>query len=199
MRRLKSLFFFIYKRCFRKFAHFSQSSVSLDSIYAMILTIQSSFKTELGPILNLVLRLPTNAPRPIYVLQRGESAVGSSKGSVEDKGVVVGRFLSMQIPTSILMKPFDSSLTTTSTKTNPFKENVDFSKVQKKGISINEGGGGTISLNVHKNSNVDPKDKGKIIQVEQFAEEKKRFQDIEFERQRQINNNLNLRVNDPTG
>lgn len=103
----------------------------------MILTIQSSFKTELGPILNLVLRLPTNAPRPTYVLQRGESAVGSSKGSVEDKGVVVGRFLSMQIPTSILMKPFDSSLTTTSTKTNPFKENVDLSKVQKKGISIN--------------------------------------------------------------
>lgn len=41
------------------------------------------------------------------------------------------------------------------------------------------------------------KDKGKIIQVVQSDEEKKKLQAIELEKQRRINNILRQRANDP--
>ncbi|CAI9292928.1 unnamed protein product [Lactuca saligna] len=48
--------------------------------------IESSIKDELAPILNLVLRLATNAQCPMHVSQVGDrrAAIGSSKGSGED-------------------------------------------------------------------------------------------------------------------
>ena len=50
-----------------------------------------------------------------------------------------------------------------------------------------------------KTSNVDPKEKGKSIQVDQTEEEKKRLQAIEIKRQRKINNISRQRANDPPG
>lgn len=73
------------------------------------------------------------------------------------------------------------------------------SKVHMKWISIDKGVGGSIYTLVKTTSNGDPKDKGKNIQVKQTEEEKKWVQAIEIERQRQINNILRQRANDPPG
>lgn len=50
-----------------KVALSSQSSISQEYISAMISSIESRFKTELVPIPNLVLCLPTNVPCPTNV------------------------------------------------------------------------------------------------------------------------------------
>lgn len=62
----------------------SQSSISQDSIYSMVLSIETSIKEELALILNMVLRLPINAPHFMHVSQGGERCVLSSKRSGED-------------------------------------------------------------------------------------------------------------------
>ncbi|CAI9291222.1 unnamed protein product [Lactuca saligna] len=85
---------------------------------------QTNIKSELTPILELVLQLPTNAPPARQVSQGGDKGcggVGSSKDS--EKGVVVGKVISIQMSTSLPI-----SLTTTST-TRPLR----------KWIIINEG------------------------------------------------------------
>lgn len=46
-------------------------SISLDSISTMVSNTEASIKVELASILNLVLRLPTNA-RPGHVSQGGD-------------------------------------------------------------------------------------------------------------------------------
>ena len=143
----------------------------------MLLIIKSSFKSELAPILNWVLHLPTNAPRFVHVSQWGERCVGSSKGSGEDTCVVVGKVFSTQIPTMIPMKPVSSIATTT---TNVSQANVDWSKLQKKGISI--GKGGSSSAIIKTTSTIDRKDKGKGIHVDPSIEEKKTEQEVEIER-----------------
>ncbi|CAI9291038.1 unnamed protein product [Lactuca saligna] len=73
----------------------TQSSIFEDSIFAMVSNIESSMKAELALILNLVLRLPTNAPHPMYVSQGVDRGVGvgSPKGSGEDSRVVVGKVM----------------------------------------------------------------------------------------------------------
>lgn len=64
--------------------------------------------------------------------------IGSSKASGEEKGKVVGKKTSTQIPTSIVMKPL---VTTSATTTTDLNVNVDLSKLQhKKWIRIGEGG-----------------------------------------------------------
>lgn len=50
-----------------KVALSSQSSISQDSISAIVSSIKTSFKIELASILDLALHLPTNAPRPIHI------------------------------------------------------------------------------------------------------------------------------------
>lgn len=66
-----------------------------------------------------------------------QKGIGSSKASGEEKGKVVGKKTSTQIPTSIVMKP----LVTTSATTTYLNVNVDLSKLQqKKWIRIGEGG-----------------------------------------------------------
>lgn len=116
---------YVYKETLSKVNLSSQSSICQDYIPTMALTIESSFKAELAPILNLFIHLPTNAPCYVHVLQGGERGVGSSKGYNEDTGVVVGKVFSTQIATTIPMKPI-SSITTT---TNDPQENMDWSKL----------------------------------------------------------------------
>lgn len=80
----------------------------------MVSSVESNFKTELAPILDLVLFLPTNTPCSVNVSQGGgRRGLGSSKGTDEDKGLVVGRVLATQIPTSLPMKPLMTTSTTT--------------------------------------------------------------------------------------
>lgn len=98
------------------------------------------------------------------------------KESVEDKGVVVGKVLSTQIPTTTLMKLVISSSTTSTTT-----RNTTYWNVQKKGIAINEEAGGSSYALFKPTSNVDPKDEGKSIQIVHTTKEKKRFQSIEME------------------
>lgn len=85
----------------------------------------------------------------MYVSQRGEMGVGSSKEIGDKFGVVVGKVINTQIQTTISMKP----ITSTSTKKNM--------RALTKGISINEGARGTSSVLEKSNLNVDPKDKGR--------------------------------------
>lgn len=104
-----------------------QSSISQESISAMVSSIESCFKEKLAPILNLVIRLPINATCLVHVSQGGERGVGSSRGLVNEIWVIVGRVLSTQILIYIPMKPVVLN------STNPSQENI----VQKKGILIN--------------------------------------------------------------
>lgn len=107
----------------------------------MASSVKSCFKSELAPIVDLGLRLPTNAPCYVNVSQEGERGVGSSKISGDDKRKVVGRVISTQIPTTIQMKPV---LTTITIDPNI---NVGLSKLQqKKGISIGKGGSGSVVI-----------------------------------------------------
>lgn len=78
--------------------------------------------------------------------------------------------MSTQIPKTLTMKHVVLSSTTTSTIAN-----FDQLKVQSKGISINEGAGGSSSAFVKTAFNNDPKGKGKSIEVVQSNEEKKRL------------------------
>ncbi|CAI9264460.1 unnamed protein product [Lactuca saligna] len=50
----------------------SPSSISKESISAMVSTVESNFKLELAHILDMVLRPPTNAPCLVHVLQGGK-------------------------------------------------------------------------------------------------------------------------------
>lgn len=118
----------------------------------MASSVESCFKSELAPIVDLGLRLPTNAPCYVNVSQEGERGVGSSKISGDDKRKVVGRVISTQIPTTIQMKPVLSTSTTITTDPNI---NVGLSKLQqKKGISI--GKGGSSSIVIKTTSTVNP-------------------------------------------
>ncbi|CAI9269349.1 unnamed protein product [Lactuca saligna] len=96
--------------------------------------------------------------------------------------------------------PVITSSTTTSTSNKEISINVNQSKYQNKEISINEGAGGSISTLVKSTSNVDPKDKGKNIQVEQTDEEKKWLQSTEMEKKthkHHFESNAELNKGDP--
>ena len=90
--------------------------------------------------------------------------------------------MSTHIPTSIPMKLVVATSTTTTPTPNV---NVNLSKLQKKGINIGEGG--SSSIVVKNTSTVDPKYKGKSVRFEPSTEEKKRLQEIEMEKMRQLN------------
>ncbi|CAI9288672.1 unnamed protein product [Lactuca saligna] len=67
---------------------------------------KSNIKSEIAPILDLVLCLPTNAPHAMQVSHGGEKrigGVGSSKDSDKEKGVLVEKVISTQILTSLPM------------------------------------------------------------------------------------------------
>lgn len=77
----------------------------------MVSNIETNIKAERDPIMSLVLQLPTNAPRDVLVsqgLEKGVGCVSLSKNASEDSGVVIGKVMSTQIPTSILMNPINS-------------------------------------------------------------------------------------------
>ncbi|CAI9300395.1 unnamed protein product [Lactuca saligna] len=135
----------------------NQSTISQESISKMVMNIELNIKAMMDPILSLVLRLPTNAPRGVQVLQRGDSKVrgaGSSKVPGDDTSFMVGKVISTQIPTIIPMKPIIVSSTTITTKTH-------VSRVSLKVISIQEGEGRLSKALVKTTSPVDLKDKCK--------------------------------------
>ena len=68
------------------------------------------------------------------------------------KGLLLGKMSLTQIPTSL---PISLNTTSTTTTTRPLT----------KGITINEGAGGSSSSLVPPTSNVDPRNKGKAIYV----------------------------------
>lgn len=68
--------------------------------------------------------------------------------------------------------------------------------MKKKRIFI--GKGGLSSDIVKTTSSVDFKSKGKGIHVEPSTKEKKRQQEMEIKRQRQVSSIMNQRVNDPS-
>ncbi|CAI9260126.1 unnamed protein product [Lactuca saligna] len=113
----------------------------------------------------------------LYTSRNGDKGVGIdlSKRSREDSGVVVGKAMSKQIPTTIPMKLIITLSTTTTTTGNISQRYANQSNVQNKGISINEGAGGSSSTLVKSTLHVDPRDKGKCIQVEKTIEEKKKL------------------------
>ena len=59
--------------------------------------------------------------------------------------------------------------------------------------------GGSCSSTVKPVTTSNPKDKGKSVHVEPTVEEKKKLQQLEFERLKQLNNIMRMRVNDPPG
>ncbi|CAI9290953.1 unnamed protein product [Lactuca saligna] len=102
----------------------------------MVSSVESCFLSELAPNLDLVLRLPNNAPLSANVSQGEERGIGSPKGTDEDKSIVVGKSMSTQIPTLLPMK----TIVRTSTIITTPNANVDLSNLQKNGTSIREGG-----------------------------------------------------------
>lgn len=88
-----------------------------------------------------------------------------------------------------------AKMTTSTTMSTPNVE-VDLSKLQsEKGFNISEVGSRSSTAKPVTTS--DPKDKGKGVHVEPTTEEKKKFQELEMERLRHLNNMMRLRVNDP--
>ncbi|CAI9260322.1 unnamed protein product [Lactuca saligna] len=143
----------------------------------MVWNVESNIKAELGPIVSLVLCLPTNAPHATQFLQWGEREVGGTAYSNvygDDTGVVVRKLILSQILRTIPMKPITVSSITTSTTTN-------VPKVPLKGILIKEDEGGLSNDLVKRTSQVDLKDKGKVIPIKQSDEEKKKLQAAELE------------------
>lgn len=68
----------------------SMTSISQEKISFMVSSVESYFKTQLALILVLVLRLPTNVPRPSMLVSQGGDKDGSSKDEGEDKGIFLG-------------------------------------------------------------------------------------------------------------
>lgn len=102
------------------------------------------------------------------------------------------RFISNQIMTTIQTKLV---VTATTTDTNI---NVNLSKLQqKKEISIGEGGSSPAIIKT--TSIVDSKYKGKGVHVEPSAKEKKRLQELEMEKLRQLNRILMQMKDNPLG
>ncbi|CAI9293077.1 unnamed protein product [Lactuca saligna] len=137
----------------------------------MVLNIESNIRIELAPILNFVLCLPSNAPRVVQVSQGGDKGVGGTRSLKDygsDTGALIGKVISSRIPTSIPMKPLMVSLTTTSTK----KKNKLI--IPLKGTLIKEEEGWSSKDHVKTISTIDPKEKGKVILIEQSDEEKKK-------------------------
>lgn len=117
------------------------------------MTIESNIKSELAPILEFVLRLPTNDPRAVQVSHRGEKGCGGVGTSKDyEKGTVVRKFSSTQILTSL---PISLTITSTTTTTRSLT----------KGITINEGAGGSSSSSVAPISNDVPRNIGKAISI----------------------------------
>ncbi|CAI9290975.1 unnamed protein product [Lactuca saligna] len=168
----------------------NQSTVLQESLYQLISNVESNIKSELAPILELVLHLPTNVPHAVQVSEGGEKGirgVGSSKDS--EKGVVVGKVSSTQISISLPMPLRTTSTTTTTTTTT---------RDLTKGISINAGARGSSSSSItnKSTSNDDSINKGKAISIFLLEEEKKKQQALEIEKQNQINNIWRRREND---
>ncbi|CAI9299905.1 unnamed protein product [Lactuca saligna] len=153
---------FSIKESISKFGLSTQSSVFQESISQLISSIEENIKAKFAPILELVLRLPTNAPRVLQLSQGGDkgySCIGSSKDS--EKEAVVGKVMSTKIPISLLISVTKNSTRTT---TGPIK----------KGIVINETDRGS-SLNfMPPPSKDDQGDKVKGITLTLSEEEKKR-------------------------
>ncbi|CAI9293754.1 unnamed protein product [Lactuca saligna] len=155
---------------------------------------RSCFKTELALILDLVLRLPTNAPCPSMIVSRGGDKCGSSKNGAEDKSKVVGKVFSTKISIPVSKKPIITTLKTIATS----NVEIDMSKLQsKKWLDLNEGG--LDSSNVKTVESSKPKWKGKGVQVEPTKEDKKKLQELEMKKMKQLNNIMRMRANDPPG
>lgn len=162
----------------------------------MVSSVESCFNTELAPILDLVLHLPTNSQRPVANMsQGGERRVGSLKDKGENKGKVVGKIISTQIPTSLPTKPIVTTSTTTSTTPSI---NVDLSKLEiNERLNIGEGGSGsTNDKNITTSEQIS---KGKGISVDLSKKEKKKIHELEMERLRQLSSIMSQRENDPLG
>lgn len=63
----------------------TQSIVSQESISQLISKIETNIKTELAPILELVLHLPINTPRAMQLSQRGDKGCGGVRSSKDSE------------------------------------------------------------------------------------------------------------------
>lgn len=75
----------------------STTSIFEEQIPTIVSLVESCFKTQLAPILDLILWFPTNAPHPSMLVSQGGDKVGSSKDGGEDKVKLVGKVFSTQI------------------------------------------------------------------------------------------------------
>lgn len=110
------------------------TSVSEEKHSKVVFSVETFFKNRHAPILDLVLRLPTNDPRLLMLMSQKEDKGGSSKDGEEEKGNVVGKVYTTQILTLILVKHVPTASTTTSSQ----NVKVVVSKLpSKKGMNIN--------------------------------------------------------------
>ncbi|CAI9281082.1 unnamed protein product [Lactuca saligna] len=156
----KSLFGF--QETLSKFDLSLQFSIFQESISAMVMSVESCFKTKLAPTHDLVLRLSTNAPRSTNVSQGGERGARSLMGTSEDIGFLVGKVRSTKIPISLPMKLM---VTTSIETTNAPRVNVYVSKLQKKGFLNKAWCYETIEITIHD-------------KVEEFMKSMKKSYDI---------------------
>lgn len=57
--------------CLSKFDIPSTTLISLEQISYVVSSLESCFKTQLAPVLDLVLYLPTNASHPLMLVSQG--------------------------------------------------------------------------------------------------------------------------------
>lgn len=136
-KRLRSLFL-TFKRICGKFL-FHLNLQSHKTLFLPWFRILSQASNLIGSYTEFFSSLTNEFSVSCIHFARGRKGGWFFKGNWQWKGVVVGRFMSTQIPTSIPMKPIMSTTTTSTSTTNVPQLNVDSSNLQKKGISIVEG------------------------------------------------------------
>lgn len=81
------------------------TSISKEQISTVVSLVESCFKTQLALILDLVLRLSTNSPRPSMLVSQGGDKGGPLKDGGENTGKIVGKVFSILILIPIPVKP----------------------------------------------------------------------------------------------
>lgn len=177
----------------------SSSLITPESLSQKFMSLESTIKVKLPPLMKFINLMPTNSPLVHTKVQGEERSVGiktsvgmglskvTDSGSFKngDDGKVAGKVMLTQIPISLPKATI--SIISTSIKT----------RLVTKGVVIGSSIGGSSSKSNPSIEKV--KGKGKGINVEPNAEEKKIPLENETEKQRKIQSILSQRQSDPPG
>ncbi|CAI9270136.1 unnamed protein product [Lactuca saligna] len=152
----------------------SSPLITTEFLSQKFLLFESILHKQLAPLSQIINLLPSNAP-PVVTGVQGE-----------EKKFHVTKVVSTQIPTQIVSKVYTTEAIKTTTR--PFLNGIAI------GLSIDGGSSSSSKPNPSEDDG-----KGKGILVEKSKEERKLEIETKMDKQRQIQNILRLRENDPAG